>query len=98
MLSVFFKVIALVFGVAWICEAWAQTSLPPCASTNGVWNRCVGTKIWPDGKKYIGEWKDGTQNGKGTMTWSAGKYVGEFRDGGFNGHGRQSYQRCQAYG
>ena len=25
----------------------------------------MGTFEWPDGRKYIGEWKDGKQHGKG---------------------------------
>ncbi|MDA9206904.1 hypothetical protein N9O41_01060, partial [Crocinitomicaceae bacterium] len=34
---------------------------------------------------YIGEWKDGMQNGQGTYTWVKGrykgdKYVGEYKD------------------
>lgn len=47
----------------------------------------TGTKEWPDGKKYVGEWKNGKRHGKGTMThpdgkeqkgkWKNGKYVGK---------------------
>ena len=38
--------------------------------------------------KYLGEWKDGKENGRGTFTWSDGrKYTGEFRDGGPAGQG-----------
>jgi len=44
------------------------------------------TRIYPDGRKYIGEYKDYQKHGKGTLTWSRGllegdKYVGEFKDG-----------------
>jgi hypothetical protein len=88
MLSVLFKVIALVFGIACMCEASPQSSLPPCPSNTSVWNRCIGTYTWPDDKNYVGEWKDGKPNGHGTETrpddW---KYVGEFRDGKYNGQG-----------
>ena len=87
MLRVFFKVIALVFGLAWMCEASAQSSLPPCASTRGVWNRCIGTRISPTGK-YVGEFRDGGFNGHGTVTLPDGtKFVGEWKDGMPNGQG-----------
>jgi hypothetical protein len=37
--------------------------------------------IFPNGDKYVGEWKDGERNGQGTFTWSIGnKFVGEWKD------------------
>jgi hypothetical protein len=43
----------------------------------------LGTFYWPDGRKYIGEWKNGKQDGRGTFLaqngqqregeWSQGK-------------------------
>jgi hypothetical protein len=45
-----------------------------------------GTKVWSDGKKYAGSWKNGKRHGKGTMThpdgneqkgnWKNGKFIG----------------------
>ena len=47
-----------------------------------------GTLTVPDGRKYVGEFKDGDPHGQGTYTWPDGrKYVGEFRDGLPNGQG-----------
>ena len=47
-----------------------------------------GVKIESAGSKYVGEWKDGKENGQGTYTWSDGsKYVGEFKDGYKHGKG-----------
>ena len=41
-----------------------------------------GTRIKPNGIKYIGEWKDGRYDGNGTITYPNGtKYIGEFKDG-----------------
>ncbi len=38
--------------------------------------------------KYIGEWENGKQNGKGEMVWDNGiKYTGEFKNGKFDGNG-----------
>jgi hypothetical protein len=48
--NAFIASIALVFGIAWIGEASAQSSFPPCASTRGVWNRCFGTRTSSTGK------------------------------------------------
>jgi len=57
-----------------------------------------GTKTWPDGKKYTGEWKDGNANGKGTFTWSDGeKYTGEWKDGKQNGKGTKTWSDGEKY-
>ena len=48
----------------------------------------LGTDTWWNGKKYVGEWKDGKPNGQGTTTFLDGsKYVGEYKDGERNGQG-----------
>lgn len=86
--SKMFRLLALVFGIAWICEAWAQSSLPPCPSDASVWNRCIGTYTFFDGRRYIGEFRDDKRNGQGTYTWRSGwKFVGEWKDGKPNGQG-----------
>ena len=37
-----------------------------------------GTETYPDGSKYVGEFKDGKKDGQGTYTFPNGtKYVGE---------------------
>ena len=41
----------------------------------------LGVMTYPDGHKYVGEWKDGNKNGQGTFTYSDGqKYVGRWKD------------------
>ena len=52
------------------------------------------TYAFADGKKeYIGEWKDGSRNGKGTQTWPDGsKYEGEWKNDTFHGKGN-----CETY-
>ena len=51
-----------------------------------------GTYTYPNGEKYVGEWKDGEQNGQGTYTYPNGdKYVGEFKDDKQNGQGTKSW-------
>ena len=47
-----------------------------------------GTMTYPDGAKYVGEWKDGELTGQGTFTYFDGSvYVGEFKDHFFHGQG-----------
>ncbi|MBF0459100.1 MAG: DnaJ domain-containing protein [Nitrospirae bacterium] len=50
-----------------------------------------GTLTYPNGNKYVGEYKDGQPNGHGTGTWPDGSsYVGEWKNGMRNGHGTES--------
>lgn len=46
------------------------------------------TLTYPDGKKYVGQVKDGKANGKGTMIYSSGgTYVGQWLDDKAHGQG-----------
>ena len=39
------------------------------------------TKFYPNGDKYVGEFKGGLRHGKGTLTYADGdEYVGEWKD------------------
>ncbi len=54
----------------------------------GNCNNGEGTMLFPDGRKYIGTWRDGKCNGKGIMIWPNGrKYDGLWNDNEPNGHG-----------
>ena len=55
---------------------------------NGDCEDGQGTLTFPDGKKYVGEFKDGKRHGQGTFIWPSGtKYVGEFKNGKMHGKG-----------
>jgi hypothetical protein len=42
--------------------------------------------LFPDGRKYVGDFKFGERTGQGTMTYPDGKKVsGEFKNGKFVG-------------
>jgi hypothetical protein len=51
-----------------------QSNLPQCQGTNiTTWNMCVGTQTFPAGAKYVGEWKDGKYDGRGTYAFADGR-------------------------
>ena len=69
--------------------AKADSALPDCPTDqSAVFDNCFGTYTWPDGKKYVGDYKDNKAHGQGTLTSpDGGKYVGEWEDDKFNGRG-----------
>jgi hypothetical protein len=91
MLNLITKAASAAFIVALMLpsEANAESRLPPCPTdTNVILTGCYGTRTWPDGGIYVGEWKDDRPNGRGTYTLpDLLKYVGEWKDGDFNGQG-----------
>ncbi len=59
------------------------THVEPIAVLNGQ-----GAFTWPDGTKYVGEFRDGKMDGQGTVTWPQGhKYTGGFKDDRLDGQG-----------
>lgn len=75
-----------------LAQAQQQSQLPPCA-TGSVWNQCFGTKNYPNGDKYVGEWVGGKANGQGTYTSkaSAAMYSGQFAADTFSGAGTMTW-------
>ena len=70
--------------------ASTYTSSAECISGNCV--NGYSTYTWPNGDKYVGEFKDGNFNGQCTYTYSNGdEYVGEWKDGKKNGEGTLIY-------
>ena len=81
----------LVLGLLWCNVGFAECIKGDCI--NGY-----GTYTYANGSKYVGEWKDGKENGQGTYTWVSGntwlngnKYVGEFKDAKRNGLGTYTF-------
>ena len=57
-----------------------------------------GTFTWSDGKKYVGDFKEGTNEGKGTFYWPDGdKYVGDFKKGKSDGKGTYTWSDGKKY-
>ena len=62
------------------------------------WKEGQGAKIWSDGQKYVGEWKDNKYHGQGTFTRTDGsKYVGEFKDNNYHGQGTYTFADGDKY-
>lgn len=81
---------ALLSGLALSGAAFSQQSrLPACpVDPEAEWHDCQGTFTWPDGEKYVGEFRNDKRSGQGTFTWSNGeKYVGAFSDNKRHGRG-----------
>ena len=66
-----------------------SSTLPPCKGTFGLktrWTDCHGAVIYPNGDKYVGEWKYDKRHGNGTIFWKTpindryNLYVGEWQN------------------
>lgn len=57
-----------------------------------------GTMKWTDGKKYVGEFKNGLRNGKGTFYFANGcTYTGEYVNDKPNGYGTETFTNGDRY-
>jgi hypothetical protein len=70
-------------------NVFPQSNLPACQGRyKPMWSNCIGTTIFPNGNKYVGEYLDGQEYGQSSLTFSNGdKYIGEFSHGNRNGYG-----------
>jgi len=75
----------LVLGLLWCNTVYA---LPDCEGTySKKWTNCQGT-VEVEGRKYVGEFKNGKMHGQGTYTFPGGqKYVGEWKNNNRHGQG-----------
>jgi hypothetical protein len=92
-------VISSVLVMVFLPEAFGQSRLEPCPSNpDAFWTDCVGTRIFPNGNKYVGEYRNGKRNGQFTVTYSNGStYVGEFRDDSKSGQGTETFPNGEKY-
>jgi len=51
----------------------AEFALLDCPTDLSLpFHNCFGTYTWPNGHKYVGEYKDGKKHGQGTLTFPDG--------------------------
>lgn len=77
----------------------SKKALPACKGTSRAsWNKCAGTYTSTDGAVYVGEFRSGKYNGKGSATWPNGdRYVGEFLNDQFHGQGVYTGEKSFVY-
>ena len=57
-----------------------------------------GTKSWPSGEQYVGQWRDNKCHGTGTRSWPDGSfYCGEWKAGKYHGNGTYFWPSGNAY-
>ena len=79
-------------------SAMAQSNLPLCQGNQTAWTDCFGRLTYPNGGKYVGEFKDDKKNGRGTNIYANGsKYVGEFKDNMRHGRGTETHPNGGKY-
>ena len=81
-----------------------QSKLPACqGSDDSRWTNCFGSWTYSSGDKYVGEYKDGKQNGQGTYysladnQFKGDKYVGEWKDDKKDGQGTSTFANGNKY-
>jgi len=75
------KSLVFIFTLSFSINAYA---LKDCSSLFfwKEWNNCEGTFTFPDGAKYVGEWKDSKWHGQGTFFPKDGEAIyGFFLEG-----------------
>ena len=70
------KLLLFVIGTMLAFGAYGQSKLPPCQGSDVTkWSNCFGTTTWPNGDKYVGEFRDGSSYGRGIQTYADGHVV-----------------------
>ena len=84
------KLSLCIFLLLFFCNiGLTESSLSECKGSNyEKWTDCQGTETWENGRKYVGEFKDGKRHGQGTYTMSDGSnYTGQWEGSIPNGEG-----------
>lgn len=85
-----------IFPVLCACYG-AAFALPPCPAA-GYYHLCTGKESWPNGNRYVGDYKNNKKSGQGVYTAANGdSYSGEFKDGTYNGMGTYSFANGSLY-
>ena len=78
------------------CSTFMPCTDGDCQNGTGTFEFSGDSHV-PDGV-YVGEWKNGRMNGKGTMTYTNGaKYVGDWDNNMKHGNGTMTYANGDKY-
>mgnify|MGYP001198064306 CR=1 FL=1 len=90
--------ILLLLGMLFILPG-KSFALPPCPEEpEEPWSNCIGTYLYENGDKYVGEFSDGMRNGNGTYTYANGnKYKGLWIEDKKNGKGEFIFPNGNKY-
>ena len=90
-ITLFFFVSALLLMPAWAYSGEIECSAGDCLNGRG-------TKTFPNGSEYVGDFKDGKYHGQGIFVFANGsKYEGEFKYGKYDGQGTYSFANGSMY-
>ena len=87
------KILQALFFILVVGHVHGQSNLPACQGSDASkWNNCFGNWTAQNGYNYIGEWKNGKQEGLGAATFPSGdKHIGEYKNGTRYGQGTYFY-------
>jgi len=75
--------------------------VPIAGSSECIWGDCIsgkGTRVYPDGSIYTGQFKDGKREGQGSLSWPDGiHFTGQWRSDKKHGYGTQAYADGSMY-
>jgi hypothetical protein len=77
----------LCFSFSYYCQQLRKGKAECPNGDSSSWDNCQGVKLYGDGSKYVGEFKNGKPHGYGSLSSPYGKYVGEFKDNKLDGQG-----------
>ena len=86
----------LIFSLLFLVCSFPINSFGECIK--GDCENGKGTFTFPDGRKYVGEFREGKKHGQGTFTFPNGRqYIGEYRKGKKHGQGTFTFPDGKKY-
>ena len=78
--------------------AWSPVLPAPCKNSSNYWHECPGVRIFENGDKYIGYFRDNKKDGRGKYYFTNGDwYDGDFNDNKIDGRGIYYFNNGDKY-